>query len=69
MKWLLGVSKIHSCRIVKEVTAAILNGLADNIRWPNDEQSCRKISAEFYRIAGVPMVVGAVDGTLVNLVV
>jgi hypothetical protein len=54
-------------RSLKECTLAILTALKDNIGRPTDENAARKIAGDFMRVAGVPLVAGAIDGTLVNI--
>lgn len=55
--------------MIKEVTGAILTELRQNIGWPDTEGDRRQIAADFMKMAGVPMVSGAVDGTLINVTV
>ena len=57
------------CRIIKEVTGAILTELKDNMGWPESEADRRRMAGDFMKMAGVPMVCGCVDGTLINLTV
>jgi hypothetical protein len=65
----LGPSADTCRRIIKETTLAILETLSARIKWPENENDCRKISTKFAKLAqpyGMPMVCGCVDGTLVN---
>ncbi|ESO99696.1 hypothetical protein LOTGIDRAFT_173581 [Lottia gigantea] len=39
----------------------------DNILFPNDTEELRRIKEEFYDMAQVPNVVGAIDGTLIPI--
>jgi hypothetical protein len=64
----LGPSDMTVCRVIKQVTGIIIDNLRENIGWPDEEKS-RQMAAEFCRMAGIPMVCGAVDGTLINLTV
>jgi hypothetical protein len=44
-----------------------LNGLHGIVNWPADEEDCREIAHRFQEFAGVPDIVGAVDGTLIAI--
>lgn len=57
-----GISKSSGCLIVHRVIKAIC-ATFDNIKFPTRTDDIRKIKAEFYKIAGFPNVVGAIDGT------
>lgn len=57
-----GISKSSGCLIVPSVIKAIC-ATFDNIKFSTRTDDIRKIKAEFYKIAGFPNVVGAIDGT------
>jgi hypothetical protein len=61
---------VNSCII--KVAKALINRLSHLIGWPKTEEENRRIALEFSRLArphGFPLVVGAVDGTLVEVTV
>ena len=60
------VGKSSVDRIVKRFCQAVRVGLAQEMRWPS-EAAQRDIKESFHRIAGIPGVVGLVDGMLVRI--
>lgn len=63
----LGPSERTVSRAIRQVTYAIIGKLQGLISWSNDEASNRKIAEGFFRMAGMPMVAGCVDGTVVPI--
>lgn len=60
-----GLSKATVCRSLKRVVLAMLHRMLNRfVRWPND---CSGISQQFMEHGGFPMVCGAVDGSIVNI--
>uniref|UniRef100_A0A8D8T1Z5 Putative nuclease HARBI1 n=1 Tax=Cacopsylla melanoneura TaxID=428564 RepID=A0A8D8T1Z5_9HEMI len=60
-----GVSKATVGRVAEKVIATINNTLFDEVvRWPDDMVS---VIGKFHDVAGMPTVVGCVDGTLINI--
>lgn len=63
-----GVSKSAVCDTVAEVSYLIALKLKERyIRMPMNEAEIRNAKAKFYRIAGFPLVIGAIDGTNVRI--
>lgn len=59
-----GVSKATVGRVAVKVISTIINTLFDEVvRWPEDMVS---VIGKFHDVAGMPTVVGCVDGTLIN---
>ncbi|ESO87358.1 hypothetical protein LOTGIDRAFT_145999 [Lottia gigantea] len=61
-----GVTKPSVSRSISAVCNSICNNM-DNILFPNDTEELRRIKEEFYDMAQVPNVVGAIDGTLIPI--
>lgn len=55
-------------RIIKGVTKVLVYEFVPQINWPEEEYECRKIAQRFSKIAGVPNVIGTVDGTHVDII-
>lgn len=63
----LGPSHVTVQTAIMETSNAILQGLHGIVNWPDNENECRTIAHSFSQIDGVQNVVGAVDGTLINV--
>jgi hypothetical protein len=63
----LGPSRTAIRTTILETTLAILNGLHGIVNWPANEDACREIAQRFQQLAGVQNIVGAVDGTLIEV--
>ncbi|XP_061181027.1 putative nuclease HARBI1 [Saccostrea echinata] len=61
-----GISKASACMIIHRVVDALCNTLK-NINFPTSNGELRKIKSKFYKIAGFPSVVGAIDGTQIPI--
>lgn len=60
-----GVSQSTVCRAVHSVVLALLKRMLNKfVRWPDD---CSGISQQFLEAGGFPMVCGAVDGSIINI--
>nr|CAI5845052.1 unnamed protein product [Callosobruchus analis] len=60
-----GISKATVCRVVHKVIDAIEETLVNElVCWPND---CGTIVNGFSNLAGMPLVCGALDGTLIKM--
>ncbi|CAN7939602.1 unnamed protein product, partial [Ixodes hexagonus] len=53
-------------RSVRQVTVALARRARDFIRWPDDTEGAA-LQKQFFKVAGFPCVVGAVDGTHIRL--
>ncbi|XP_063446531.1 putative nuclease HARBI1 [Mytilus trossulus] len=62
-----GISKASVSRCITRVSKAIVSEM-DNIKFPSTEAEMNVIKRGFYRIAKVPNVIGAVDGTLIPII-
>lgn len=61
-----GISKATVCRVIHNVTTAIINRLfAQKVRWPTENVD--SISLNFMRVAAFPRVGGIIDGTLIPI--
>lgn len=58
---LFGVDKSTICRVIPEVSKAICSLKPAFIKMPANQQEIRKVSYDFYDIAGFPCVLGAID--------
>lgn len=60
-----GVSKASVCRAVHNVVDAV-NAVLFNrvVRWPSDMNA---VISKFHSLASMPMVMGCIDGTLINI--
>ena len=57
-------------KCIREVTFSILENLGGLVKWPETEEENRRLVQRFAQKAkphGFPMVIGAVDGTLIKL--
>ncbi|XP_062572680.1 putative nuclease HARBI1 [Saccostrea cucullata] len=61
-----GISKASASVIIQRVVEAICQTLK-NINFPTSTEERRKVKAHFYKIAGFPGVVGAIDGTQIPI--
>lgn len=62
-----GVSLGTVSHVIQRVTNGILSTYNDLIRMPSSHELCTEIASEFYDIAGIPNVIGCVDGSLVPI--
>ena len=62
-----GVSRSSVSRAIAEVVAA-LNQRLSNIQFPTNDAELLEIKRKFYQAAGIPNVIGAVDGTLIPII-
>lgn len=62
-----GVAESTVCRIIPIVTGKIASLRERFIRMPTTNQEVEEKKREFFRIAGMPAIVGAIDGTLVKI--
>lgn len=62
-----GVSESTVCKIIPPVTEAIASLRERFIRMPRTDHEIELKKQEFYRVAGMPRVIGAIDGTLVRI--
>ncbi|CAG2196490.1 HARBI1 [Mytilus edulis] len=62
-----GISKASVSRCITRVSKAIVSEM-DNIKFPSTEAEMNVVKRGFYRIAKVPNVIGAVDGTLIPII-
>lgn len=62
-----GVSLGTISNVIDRVTDGILSSYNDNIRMPTTREQCAEISNEFFATAGIPNVVGCVDGSLIPI--
>ena len=58
-----GISKASASRCVEDVTSSICKRI-NNINMPRNNLG---IKEKFYKIAGLPNVIGAIDGTLIPI--
>ena len=63
-----GVSRSSVSRIITNVTEAIVLNFIHAIQFPKDAVEFRDTKQGFYQIAGMPNVVGVVDGTLIPII-
>ncbi|XP_052242426.1 putative nuclease HARBI1 [Dreissena polymorpha] len=61
-----GVSRSSVCRCIQQVISAINRNL-NNITFPTSLHDLAATKQKFHRVAGIPNVVGAVDGTLIPI--
>ncbi|KAJ8894227.1 hypothetical protein PR048_006839 [Dryococelus australis] len=60
-----GIGKASVCRAVRKVTHTVNTiTFSQVVDWPQD---VLQVAAQFYNIAGMPHVIGCVDGTLINI--
>ncbi len=60
-----GISKSTVCRVLKRVTAAIVDTMFQKfVKWPENPI---QVAADFYNVAEFPSVCGVVDGTLIPI--
>ncbi|KAJ3602710.1 hypothetical protein NHX12_030459 [Muraenolepis orangiensis] len=62
-----GLSKTSVWRCVEAVTNLLLGHANDYIRLPSTRQEIMEVHQGFYAIAGIPRVIGLVDGTLIPI--
>ncbi|XP_062375192.1 putative nuclease HARBI1 [Sardina pilchardus] len=62
----LGLSKASVSRAVTAVTQVLLQ-LPDRMTFPSAPEDITHVSGGFHAIAGIPRVIGAIDGTLVRI--
>lgn len=61
-----GISKSSGCLAVHRVVDAVCKAL-QNIEFPTRREHISRIKASFYKIAGFPNVIGAIDGTQIPI--
>ncbi|XP_052261620.1 putative nuclease HARBI1 isoform X1 [Dreissena polymorpha] len=61
-----GVSRSSVCRCIQQVISAINRNL-NNITFPTSLHDLAATKQKFHRVAGIPNVIGAVDGTLIPI--
>ena len=61
------MSKTTCWKAIHEVTDAICDIAEEFIKFPEDEGTRQQIKEGFYEMAGIPSVLGAIDGTLVAI--
>nr|XP_034316524.1 putative nuclease HARBI1 [Crassostrea gigas] len=61
-----GISKLSGCLAVHRVVDAVCKAL-QNIALPTRREHISRIKASFYKIAGFPNVIGAIDGTQIPI--
>ena len=63
----IALSKASVSRCVAAVTPILLRHAREHIKFPNTREEIRDTHRGFYEMAGIPRVIGAVDGTLIPL--
>ncbi|XP_052761883.1 putative nuclease HARBI1 [Mya arenaria] len=63
----MGRDKATVCRVVKHVTEGLVEMKDRFIRWPTRMDTRRNIMAGFADVAGIPNVIGAIDGSHVEI--
>lgn len=61
-----GVSRATVCRCIKKVSFALVRKRANFIKFPPQLEDVKR---DFYNIAGMPNIVGAIDGTLIKIII
>ncbi|XP_043190027.1 putative nuclease HARBI1 [Amphibalanus amphitrite] len=64
-----GVSEATVCRAIHRVTDAIIHRCPGAITWPGDPAALGRLKEDFRQVAGLPDIVGCIDGTHVRLTV
>lgn len=54
-------------RVINSVTNAIPLAFSDSIKVPTTREGCQEIATNFYAVAGIPNIIGCVDGTLIPI--
>ena len=62
-----GISKASVSRALHRVTAAIISHAGNYINFSNEPNFVRILKASFYEIAGMPNVIGLIDGTMIPI--
>ncbi|CAG2241473.1 HARBI1 [Mytilus edulis] len=62
-----GISKASVSRCITRISKAIVSEM-NHIKFPSTEDEINVVKREFYRIAKVSNVIGAVDGTLIPII-
>lgn len=62
-----GISESSVCNIIPLVSDKIASLSQRFIRMPNGDAEIEKAKRDFFRIAGMPSTIGAVDGTLIRI--
>ncbi|KAL2099465.1 hypothetical protein ACEWY4_005945 [Coilia grayii] len=63
----LGLSRASLSRAVTAVTDVLLLHLAERMSFPSTPEDIRRVNQGFHAVAGLPRVIGAIDGTLVPI--
>ncbi len=64
---LIGVSEPSACRIIQEVSYAIAMLRPEFIQMPQTNEDRQLASQNFYKIAKMPRVIGAIDCTHIRI--
>ena len=62
-----GVSKLTVSRCVNQVSRCILHNLSNYVQFPMSAEEQQRVKYELYDIKEFPLVLGAVDGTLISI--
>ena len=65
---LVGVVKSSVSKVCRDFSRALLNHAGEFIYFPNTQAEKNEIKQEFYDFAGMPSVLGCIDGTHVRIV-
>lgn len=64
---LIGISEPSTCRIIQQVTYALAAIRPECIKMPQNDEEIRKATYNFYKIAKMPRVIGAIDCTHIRI--
>lgn len=65
---LFGVSQKSICNCIRRVSSAIASLAKDEIKFPTTREDITAMNREFYKIAKMPMVLGAIDGKMKKII-
>ena len=63
----VGLPKSTVCRIIRDVSSALIQKRNEFIRWPTTAAEIQRAKEGFFRKGGFPGVIGCVDGTHVRV--
>lgn len=63
----LGVGKTAAVTAIHQITTVLQSLVGETVRPPANDHDWQEIGAGFERIAGVPGVIGAIDGCLIRI--